>query len=146
MFAALLNALSILQDRIHLLSELVYNVCDAVKLFTCLIDLLDALTDMFLLLLHDLKRVLNAVRILGDQPSDLLCGSFGLLGKLSDLLGNDSKSAALFSRTRCFNSGIEGEKVRLSRNLGDHFNNLRDALGTLVESRDRSGDILRTLI
>ncbi len=64
-------------------------------------------------------------------------GFRSLLRQLFHFVGYYCKALSRLARARCFNRRIQGEKIRLLRNRGDHLNDLSDlraALSQLLDS------------
>ena len=71
-----------------------------------------------------------------DLIFDVESGGCGLFGKFFNLVGDDGKALAGFSRPGGFDGGIQGQKVGLLRYLGNRLRHLIDRLGRLAQFGD----------
>ena len=63
-----------------------------------------------------------------DQLGDLLRGVLGILGELTDFLGDDREASALLTGARRLDRGVEREQVRLLGDPGDRLHDHADLL------------------
>ncbi len=68
-----------------------------------------------------------------DQRLDLLGSVRRALRQFAHFLGDDRKAAAGVARTGSFDTGVEGEKVRLEGDLIDHGDDLADLVGRVLD-------------
>ncbi len=68
----------------------------------------------------------HLVRRIVDQAFDLFGGRGGALGEVPHLGGDDGESATLLARARRFDGRVQGEEVRLERDVVDDVDDVRD--------------------
>ena len=106
----------------------------------------NAFADPFLLILHDLERILDPVRVFGNKRGDLLRRGRRLLSEFSYFFRYYGEASALLPGPRRFNSGVESEKIRLPGDAADHLNNLGNTLRAVIKRRDRLGYTLSAFV
>ena len=107
--AHVLDALADLQERLA-------GLLDRVDATLCLLG-----TD-----LDDLHRALRLVLDLLDQLGDGRSGLLGLLGEVTDLLGDDGEAAAVLAGAGSLDRGVERQQVRLRGDAGDRLDDPAD--------------------
>ena len=96
-------------DLLQRISRLASQVGAGTRLGAALLDAVDG----------RLRLALNGA----DHGADLTGGSRRALGELAHLVGDDSKAAALFARTRRLDGGVEGQQIGLVGNVVNRAHN-----------------------
>jgi hypothetical protein len=71
---------------------------------------------------------------IADQARDVAGGLCCPVGELADFVGDDSETAAGFTRTRRFDGGVECQEVGLVGNLLDQLDDAADFFGTALQA------------